>query len=196
MMKVMALQVFRDIARNFQRAEFYSLMWDEATDVSNKCQLCLRWVDDELDAHDEFISLMDTSSTASIVRELKDVLLRMNLKLDKCCGQCYDGCSTMKGPKNGVAVQFKKEEKRAVYTHCYTHSLNLAVGDTKEQSGILKDTIDTTSELTKLVKKSPKRDAKLTSIKDAIVRKNADEEEEYEIDQFFKTPKLTLYCPT
>ena len=54
-----------------------------------------------------------------------------------------------------------------------------------KQLGILKDTIDTTFELTKLVKKSPTRDAKLTSIKDAIVRKKAYEEEEYEFDQFF-----------
>ena len=111
MMKVLALQVLRDIVRNLQRAEFYSLMCDEATDVSNNCQLVifLRWVDDELVAHDEFIGLKDMSSTGtdatSIVRKLKDVLLLMNLKLDKCRGQCYDGCSTMKGPKNVITGQ-------------------------------------------------------------------------------------------
>ena len=37
----------------------------------------------------------------------------------------------------------KKEEKGVHYAHCYIHSLNLAVGDTMKQSGILMDTIDT-----------------------------------------------------
>ena len=37
----------------------------------------LRWVDDELEAHDEFIGLksMPNTDADSIVRELKDVLL-------------------------------------------------------------------------------------------------------------------------
>ena len=88
----MALQVLRDIAKNLHASDFYTMMCDEATDVANTSQLvvCLRWVDDELVAHDEFIGLKDMADTSaeSIVRELKDVLLRMNLKLGKCRGQC------------------------------------------------------------------------------------------------------------
>ena len=157
-MKLMALRILRDVARNIRDSDFCSMMCDEATDVGNVSQLvvCLRWVDDDLIAHDEFIGLknMPTTNADSIVRELKDVLLRMQLKLDKCRGQCYDGCSTISGAKNGVAVQFKNEEKRALYTHCYTHSIQLAVGDTMKASPVLKDTIDNTHKLTKLVKKS------------------------------------------
>ena len=124
MMKVMALKIFREIAYNAREADFYSIMCDEATDVANVSQLvvCLQWVDDELNAHDEFIGLKDMSATGtnaeSIVRKRKDCLLRMDLKLAKCRGQCYDGCSTMKGSKNGVVVKIKKEELRALYSHC------------------------------------------------------------------------------
>ena len=50
------------------------------------------------------------TNAESIVRELKDCLLRLALKLSKCCGQCYDGCSTIKGPNNGVVLKIKKEE--------------------------------------------------------------------------------------
>ena len=100
-------------------------MCDEATDVKNVSELavCLRWVDDELEAHDEFIGLksMPNTDADSIGRKLKDVLLRMHLKLNKCRGQCYDGCSTMSGSKSEVAVQIKSEEERALYTHCYAH---------------------------------------------------------------------------
>ena len=35
MMKIMALQVLREVAQNIQSADFYSLMGDQATDVSN-----------------------------------------------------------------------------------------------------------------------------------------------------------------
>ena len=162
MMKVMGLKILREIAYNVREADFYSIMCDEATDVANVSQLvvCLRWVDDELNAHDEFIG----TNAEYTVRELKDCLLRMDLKLTKCRGQCYDGCTTMKGLKNGVVVKIKKEEQRALYSHCHVHSLNLAVGDTMKSSKVLQDTIDTTFELTKLIKVSPKRDAVLRNL--------------------------------
>ena len=36
----------------------------------------------------------------------------------------------MSGTKRGVAANITTEEPRAIYTHCYGHALNLAVGDT------------------------------------------------------------------
>ena len=107
---------------------------------------------------------MPNTDADPIVQELKDVLLRMHLKLNKCRGQCYDGCSTMSGSKSVVTVQIKSEEKRALYTNCYAHSINLAVKDTRKVCPVLKDAIDSTYELTKLVKISRKSDAKLHSI--------------------------------
>ena len=56
----------------------------------------------------------------------------MNLKLKYCWGQCYDGSSNMTEVRNGVAKQLTDEEPRAIFTHCYGHALNLAVGDTVE----------------------------------------------------------------
>lgn len=202
MMQIMALRILREVAGNIRKADFYAMMCDEATDAANTSQLviCLRWVDDDLVAHDEHIGLKDMADTSaeSIVRELKDVLLRMNLKLNKCRGQCYDGCSTMSGHKNGVVVRIKEDEKRALYTHCYAHSLNLAVGDTMKTSKLLNDTIDTTFELTKLVKKSPKRDAKLKSIKNKIVpdcESDGDDDGD-PFERLIKSPTIILFCPT
>ena len=104
----------------------------------------------------------------------------------------------MKGHKNGVVKQIKDSEKRALYTHCYSHSLNLAVGDTMKSVKILKDTIDTTFELTKLVKKSPKRDSKLKIIKNEILRDEHDKNDDEENDEIFHKIKatITLFCPT
>jgi len=50
----MALQVLREVAANLHSTTFYTIMVDETTDVSNDEQvvLCLRWVDDNFDAHE------------------------------------------------------------------------------------------------------------------------------------------------
>ena len=121
------------MAEYIQDVDFYLIMCDEATDVKNVSEImpCLRWVDGELEAHYKFISLKNMSNTDadSIVPELKYVLLRMHLKLNKSRGQCYDGCSTMSGSKFGVSVQNKG--KRNV------HYIPIA---TQIQSILLKET--------------------------------------------------------
>ena len=56
-------------------------------DVKNvfRPAVCLHWVDNNIDGHNEFVGLknMLITDTDSIVREFKDVLLRMRLRLDK-----------------------------------------------------------------------------------------------------------------
>ena len=81
---------------------------------------------------------------------IKDSLLRMNLRLSKCCGQCCDGSSNMSGPKNGVAKQLQDEEPCALYLCCHGHTLNLAVGDAVNNCKVMKDALDVAFELSKL----------------------------------------------
>ena len=71
----------------------------------------------------------------------------------------------MSGSRNGVAARLRAEEMRAVYTHCYGHALNLAVGATLKQSKICCDAMEVAFEVTKLIKFSPKRNAALERIK-------------------------------
>ena len=94
--------------------------------------VCLRWVNEAFEAQEEFVGLYEVASTEAEVfyTTVTDVLLRMNLSVSKVRGQCYDGAATMAGAKSGVAVRLSTAEPRAVYTHCYRHSLNLACSDT------------------------------------------------------------------
>ena len=57
MMKVMALDVLRDVAASLHSSAFYSIMANETTYSSNLEQvvMCFRWVDNSLNAHEEFI---------------------------------------------------------------------------------------------------------------------------------------------
>ena len=65
----------------------------------------------------------------------------------------------MSGSRSGVAKRVKDEELRAVFTHCYSHSLNLAANDSVKNSNFMNIALETTHEITKLIKLSPKRDA-------------------------------------
>ena len=80
----------------------------------------------------------------------------MNLPIQYCRDQCYDGAANMAGAKSGVAVQITVEESHLIFIHCYGHTLNLATGDCIKNNCILHDTLDVTFEMSKLIKYSPR----------------------------------------
>ena len=169
---LMSNQLLREINADVHRATFYTIMVDETTDCSNREQavLVLRYVDDKLYVHEEFIGLYNIPSTdaSTIVMMIKDCLQRLNLSISKARGQCYDGASAMSGARSGVAKRITDLEKRAIYLHCYGHSLNLACVDTMKNSKILKDCLEVAYEITKLIKYSPKREGIFRSLKESI----------------------------
>ena len=113
-----------------------------------------------------------------------DALKFLNVSVNKLRGQCYDGASAMSGIKNGVAKQIMDLEPRALYTHCYGHSLNLATSDVVKQSKILQDALDTTNEITKLIKLSPRRDNIFQGLKDTLSAAETN------------SPGIRVLCPT
>ena len=120
MIKLMAHACLREITKELQMAQYYTIMADETTDSSNKEQLVnvFRYVDDDLHVHEEFVGLyqLDTTDAKTIVSVLKDVILALNLDIHKLRGQCYDEASTMSGAKAGVAKMILDEEPCAYYT--------------------------------------------------------------------------------
>ena len=92
----------------------------------------------------------------------------LNLCVAKLRGQCYDGAATMSGTRAGVATSLLEEKPRAIFTHCYGHSLNLACSDTIQHCRLMRDTHDIVYEVTKLIKKSPRRDATLQRLKQEL----------------------------
>lgn len=101
--------------------------------------------------------------------------------MNKIRGQCYDGAAAMAGSRSGVAKLVSEEEARAIYTHCYGHALNLACADTIKRCKIMKDSLDITHEITKLIKKSPARDRCFEKIKS---------------EKASDTPGVRILCPT
>ena len=171
MVKVMALCILRKISANLQCTSFYTVMFDETTDVSNVEQVvvCLRWVSEKFVVFEDFVGLYQVESTEGekIYEVITDVLLRLNLAVSKVHGQCY-GAFAMSGVKSGVA-RMHAAEPRAVFTHCYGHALNLGCADTIRQCKLMRDVLDTTHEITKLIKKSPHHDAIFKRLKEEMV---------------------------
>ena len=188
-LKLMALHILREVSHNIAGSHCFSIMADECTDCSNKEQFTIniRWVDEHLNEHEEFIGLYQVSTidAESLVSAIRDVLLCMNAKVADCRGQCYDGASNMSGARKGVAAIITQEESRALYTHCYGHALNLAVADTVKQSKVCRDALDTAFEITRLIKFSPKRNAAFDRIKSGNV------------DDCYPSPiGIRTFCPT
>ena len=61
----------------------------------------------------------------------------------------------MSGRKTGVAKRISDLESKAIFTLCYGHALNLAACDTMKKIKLLKEALEITHEVTKLVKYSP-----------------------------------------
>ena len=91
-LQIMALNIVREISKNIRNGACYTLMADECTDISNQEQftICMRWVDNDLADHEDFIGLYQVSNinASTLTATIKDTILRMGLSLSQCRGQC------------------------------------------------------------------------------------------------------------
>ena len=170
--RLMVFMILKDMAKSINDSIFYSIMADEVRDCSNQEQflICFIWVDKDFNTHENFIGIYDVNNIKadSLVTVIKDVLIRLNIPLSNARGQCYDGAKNMCGIKNGVSNKIISENTKAFLTRCFGHALNLAVGDMVKNARFLKDSMDTTYDISNLIKKSPKRDAMLQKIRKDI----------------------------
>ena len=167
-------------------------MADGISNISNTEQLvvCTRWIDDDLNSQEEFIELHLSEITNDDItaKMIKDILLHMNIFLSKFT---VDGCSTTKDQKARVAKQIKDIEQKALLIFCYTYSLHLAASDAIKNSEIIK-ALKQTHEITKLIKKSPKKVAKLDAIKNEVKIISNTEEDHMEAIILLWSTRLTV----
>ncbi|XP_063691532.1 zinc finger MYM-type protein 1-like [Bolinopsis microptera] len=184
---IMGQEVVRTLLRSkIQKCRFFSLICDEGTDVANNTfvTICLRTIDENLKVSEDFMGFYHVANikSDSIVAVIKDALKRFALKLSDCRGQTYDGASNMLGPKSGVSTRILKENPLALANHCLGHALNLEVKAVNKNCKPLSLTTDTTEEIVKLVRYSPKRENMLSVIQSDIIVA-ADDEEDIPVQQ-------------
>ena len=64
-LSIISDQIIRSLAAEIRHSHFFALLADETTDASNRQQLvvCIRWIDDGLQAHEDFIGLYKIDNT-------------------------------------------------------------------------------------------------------------------------------------
>ena len=124
--------IVQDIVSEIKTNNFFSILADEAMDASGKEQLSftVRYVDRNDDIKEDFLGfvhldegLSGKSLAASILKKISD----LGLNIENCRGQGYDGAGSMAGYKNGCSANILSKNKKAIYTHCFSHRLNLAI---------------------------------------------------------------------
>ena len=132
-------------------------------DCSNKGQflICFRWIDKGFDTHEKFIGIYIVYNIKAdiLVTVTKDVFIMLKHPIIKCCDQCYDGAKNICGIKKDVSNKDLSKNSKAFFTHCFGYTVNLAVGDMVKSIRFLKDSMDATCEISRLIKKSSERDA-------------------------------------
>lgn len=96
-------------------------------------------------------------------------------------GQCYDGASAMSGKRSGLKTLIQQQNPKAVYVHCYAHTLSLAMNDVFKLQPKMSAVMDLCYEVCKLIKKSPKRETMLNTFKEEALD---------------TSPGLRVLCPT
>ena len=130
--------------------------------------MCLRYVKTELDhevLRESFLSfcVVESKTGAALAESILKVLRDEGVVVSNIRGQGYDGCSSMRAHPSplylvykGVQAMIKKAVPQALFFHCASHCLNLALTHSADNTGI-KLTIGTIKSVCAFISGSPQR---------------------------------------
>ncbi|KAK5644977.1 hypothetical protein RI129_006277 [Pyrocoelia pectoralis] len=181
--------VQKKIVQEINSSQCFSILVDETTDVSRQEQMsiCARYTKLENNVfilREEFLNFVAVGSTTgkNLANTILSELERLGVDCQYLIGQGYDGASAMKGCFNGVQAIIRESHPEALYVHCSSHSLNLALCHSCQIQPI-RNTIGTIKSVGNFMKSSAKR----TNCLKHSIRKNFPET---------KWQTLTAMCET
>ena len=144
---------------------FWSIMVDEATDVSTTEQvsICIRYIRDkgeELEVCEEFLGFCSVPSTdaETITSAIVTFINNCGLNTTRLVGKGFDGASNMSGHISGVSARLEQLYPNAKYfTHCHNHALNLVIVASCKSVPDIRNFMDAFKELTLFFAYSAKR---------------------------------------
>ncbi|KAG8506822.1 Zinc finger MYM-type protein 1 [Galemys pyrenaicus] len=132
--EIIKTEILQDIVNEINVSSAFSIICDEITDCVTKEQLsiCVRYPHKTAKAiliKERFLGFIDVEEVTgtNLHRTIKTYLQQIGVDLNKIRGQAYDSTTNLRGKFNKIAADFKKEEPRALYVHCYAHFLDLTV---------------------------------------------------------------------
>lgn len=151
--KICGVLIRENLTNDIKASNAYSILADESADISGKEQLSIgiRFYDcKENNVREEYMGFVEIEKmdAKTIAHEINKFITSLNIDVNKCVGQGYDGCATMAGKDGGVQKILRETYKKGLYFHCACHKLNLVVNDlnsvpeVRNCIGTVKDTIN------------------------------------------------------
>ena len=161
MIEVIGKQIIqKDIINEIRSSGMHSILCDEVSSSNDEIlSLCIRFVDSKKQIREEFVDFieMDRITGEALYEAISNFYQNHSLSLQELHGQCYDGASNMSGVRKGLSGRILEQSKKAFYTHCTSHALNLCIAATcKEQN--IQTILSQMTALSIFFKYSPKRE--------------------------------------
>ena len=169
MLLLISKTIVQDLVAKIKASQYYALLTDEVTDISNLCQLVsfVKIFDEEggkadtryLDCSDLLEHSPEASPDAdAIVACITEKFKELTLEIENLKAFVSDGASVMTGVKGGVAAKLRNEfTATMINVHCVCHRLALACADTGDDYKFINSLEETLLNLWKFFKNSPKR---------------------------------------
>ncbi|XP_068204694.1 zinc finger MYM-type protein 1-like [Palaemon carinicauda] len=160
-LKTMANAVVREICNDVnQMSTQFGLITDGTQDIQGNEQeaVCVRYVDDKLNVHEELLGLYQVSATTGVFlsKMLQDTVISLQLPIQHLRAQTYDGASNMSGKYKGCQAEIKKVQPLALCVHCGAHVTHLIISKAIPNSLFIKNALDNLQELGTLYRSSGK----------------------------------------
>ena len=97
---------------------------------TQQMSLVLKFVDKNLDVQEEFLGLLHCKSGScrkALSQKLLGAISELKIDINDCKRQGYDGAASVSVSKNGKAAHTVNKNPKAIYTHCFSHRLNLSI---------------------------------------------------------------------
>ncbi|XP_065663604.1 zinc finger MYM-type protein 1-like [Hydra vulgaris] len=140
---------------------YFSILCDGAFDCSNVEQLSLviRYIECDNVICEDFLRFIECKSGTtglSLAQNIVSAIDDLDLDIQKCRGQGYDGAGAMSGKLKGISSRIKFINSKAIFVHCACHKLNLVVSKSCNVQSV-RNVLDQIKDISHFFNLSPKR---------------------------------------
>ena len=130
MVASIGLALEADMLEEIRSSRYFSIIIDEATDISvtKSLGLCIQYLDNEANIRVRAVKVIELKhgTAEAITDAVFNYLSASSLDQQKLAGGACDGASVMTGPLTGVIARIKLKVPLFLATHCVAHRLSLA----------------------------------------------------------------------
>lgn len=131
------------ICDEIRRSQCFSIIMDSTQDITklDQVSIVIRYVvinhnESSISVKESFLGffVIEKHGAQDYEELITNILVKLDIDINKCRGQGYDGASVMSGIYSGVQKRIKDKVPTASYVHCCAHNLNLVISDAAKSS--------------------------------------------------------------